>query len=589
MAGRIPQHFIDELLARVDLVDVINARVQLRKAGKEYTACCPFHNEKTPSFTVSPQKQFYHCFGCGAHGTALSFLIEYENLGFVEAVEELAGLAGLELPREAKTPGEHDGTRELYEVLEQATSYFRTQLRQHPQAERAVEYLKKRGLSGEIAKEFELGYAPPGWDGIMQALGEGGRGYRRLVDAGLLIKKDDGGFYDRFRDRVMFPIRDARGRVIGFGGRVLGDETPKYLNSPETRLFHKGRELYGLYQARKAVRDLKRLLVVEGYMDVVALAQFGVRNAVATLGTATTAEHLERLFRVVEEVVCCFDGDRAGRAAAHRALEQALPLMSDGRQLRFIFLPEGEDPDSLIRKEGAQAFERRTETGSTFSEFFYEALVQQVDMDSMDGRARLVELARPGLQKMPKGALRHLMVGRLAELAKIETGRLEATLGPDFVTRTARPKPTPQETQTRGGRPAGQLSLVRKALALLLARPALADEIKTVDSLTELNLPGIPLLCQVLELVQGNPNIKPAAIVEHWRGRDEWRHLCKLMLTPLDIPEDGLRDEFLGVLARLEAQLGEQRLEALLEKSRQQTLSPEEKEEMGRLLKARKS
>ncbi len=588
MAGRIPQQFIDELLARVDLVDVINARVQLRKAGKEYTACCPFHNEKTPSFTVSPQKQFYHCFGCGAHGTALSFLIEYENLGFIEAVEELAGLAGLELPRETQAPAEREGTRELYDVLEQATSYYRAQLRQHPQAERVVEYLKKRGLSGEIAKEFELGYAPPGWDGVMQALGQGGRAYQRLVDAGLLIKKDDGGFYDRFRDRVMFPIRDARGRVIGFGGRVLGNETPKYLNSPETRLFHKGRELYGLYQARKAVRDLKRLLVVEGYMDVVALAQFGVRNAVATLGTATTADHLERLFRVVEEVVCCFDGDRAGRAAAHRALEQALPLMSDGRQLRFIFLPDGEDPDSLIRKEGAEAFERRMETGSTFSEFFYEALIQQVDMESMDGRARLVELTRPGLQKMPKGALRHLMVGRLAELAKIETGRLEATLGPDFITRTARPAPG-REARVSGARPAGQLSLVRKALALLLAQPELSAEVKAVGALKEIRQPGISLLCQVLELMQGNPSIRPGAIVEHWRGQDEWRHLSKLMLTPLDIPESGLRDEFLGVLARLEAMVSEQRLEALLEKSRQQALSPEEKDEMSRLLRARKS
>lgn len=364
-----------------------------------------------------------------------------------------------------------------------------------------------------------------------------------------------------------------------------GAANPKYLNSPETRLFHKGRELYGLYQARKAVRDLKRLLVVEGYMDVVALAQFGVRNAVATLGTATTAEHLERLFRVVEEVVCCFDGDRAGRAAAHRALEQALPLMSDGRQLRFIFLPDGEDPDSLIRKEGAEAFERRMETGSTFSEFFFEALVQQVDMESMDGRARLVELARPGLQKMPKGALRHLMVGRLAELAKIETGRLEATLGPDFVTR-----PAPgRETRVSGARPAGQLSLVRKAMALLLAQPELSVEVKAVDALKEIRQPGISLLCQVLELMQGNPNIRPAAIVEHWRGQDEWRHLSKLMLTPLDIPESGLRDEFLGVLRRLEAMVSEQRLEALLEKSRQQTLSPEEKEEMSRLLRARKS
>ncbi|MEW8281341.1 MAG: DNA primase, partial [Candidatus Thiodiazotropha taylori] len=347
MAGKIPTHFIDQLLNRVDIVDVINRRVTLKKAGKEFQACCPFHDEKTPSFTVSPSKQFYHCFGCGAHGSAIGFLMEYDNLGFVEAVEELAQSAGLEVPREG---GNEQGPdlRPLYELMEKTARFYQHQLKHHAESPAAVDYLKSRGMSGQIAASYGIGFAPPGWDNLTGTLGSDKASLERLNKCGLL-SESNGKQYDRFRNRIIFPIRDPRGRTIGFGGRVLGDDKPKYLNSPETPLFHKGRELYGLYEARQANREISNLLVVEGYMDVVALAQHNIQNAVATLGTATTHEHLELIFRNCPEVIFCFDGDRAGRDAAWKALNTSLPLMRDGREVRFLFLPQGEDPDTQVR------------------------------------------------------------------------------------------------------------------------------------------------------------------------------------------------------------------------------------------------
>ncbi len=356
MPGAIPQHFIDELLSRADIVEIIGRRVPLKKAGREFQACCPFHNEKTPSFTVSPTKQFYHCFGCGAHGSALSFMMEYDRLSFPEAVEELATSMGLEVPREAGFAQGPDH-RPLFDILERAAAYFAQQLRQHAQAAQAVEYLRGRGVSGEVAADFRLGYAPPGWDNLLQALGGGDDSRIRLLREAGLITEQDGKRYDRLRDRIIFPIRDTRGRVVGFGGRLLGDGKPKYLNSPETPVFHKGRELYGLFEARQADANPARLLVVEGYMDVVALAQFGISNAVATLGTATTSDHLEKLYRATPELVFCFDGDRAGRDAAWKALQTALPLMREGRQARFLFLPDGDDPDSMVRRIGQEAMQ----------------------------------------------------------------------------------------------------------------------------------------------------------------------------------------------------------------------------------------
>ena len=426
MSGRIPQAFIDELLTRTDIVDVIDARVPLKKAGREYKACCPFHNEKTPSFTVSQVKQFYHCFGCGAHGSAISFLMDYEHMEFVEAVEDLAHMAGLDVPREAAAgPATQSPTQPLYALLEEVSRYYRQQLRSHPQAARAIDYLKQRGLTGDIAARFDIGFAPPGWDNLARALGGDAASRAALLETGLLIERPDGGgVYDRFRDRIQFPIRDRRGRTIGFGGRVLGNDSPKYLNSPESSIFHKGRELYGLYEARKAVRHLERILVVEGYMDVVALAQFDINYAVATLGTSTTPDHLERLYRTVPEVVFCFDGDRAGRAAAWRALENALPVLTDGREARFLFLPEGEDPDTLVRKTGKDEFENLITHSVHLSDFLFDHLSSQVDTASIDGRARLVDLARPLLSRLPDSIFRQLMLERLAQIARTDSSHL---------------------------------------------------------------------------------------------------------------------------------------------------------------------
>ncbi|MDF1529985.1 MAG: DNA primase, partial [Sedimenticola sp.] len=426
MAGKIPAHFIDELLNRVDIVDLINSRVQLKKTGKDYQACCPFHSEKTPSFTVSREKQFYHCFGCGAHGTAIGFLMEYDNLGFVDSVEELAARAGLEVPREAGGDSGPD-YRPLYESLDQTTRYFQWQLRKHPDATKAVNYLKQRGLTGEISAEFAIGYAPPGWDNLIKQQGQSEKELELLRKTGMISEPEDDKCYDRFRDRIMFPIRNHRGQTIAFGGRILGDGKPKYLNSPETVVFHKGKELYGLYEARKALRKIERLMVVEGYMDVVALAQFGIRYAVATLGTATSTEHLEKLFRTTSEVIFCFDGDRAGRDAGWKALETSLPLMRDGREARFLFLPEGEDPDTLIRKEGQEQFEQRIAQSTPLSSFLFDKLESEVDMQSLGGRAKMAEQAKPLLAKLPAGLFREMMHKRLSEHVGLAQGQLGTT------------------------------------------------------------------------------------------------------------------------------------------------------------------
>jgi DNA primase len=595
MAGRIPSSFIDELLTRVDIVDVIDSRVQLRKTGREYAACCPFHNEKTPSFTVSPDKQFYHCFGCGVHGSALGFLMDYEHMEFVEAVEELAAGVSMTVPRAAVQASGDGGHQNLYEVTEKAARFYAQQLCQHTQATHATEYLKGRGLSGEIAARFELGFAPPGWDNLSIALKGEGVSQVQLTQAGMLVKKDSGGYYDRFRDRIMFPIRDRRGRVVAFGGRLLGDGDtqagngqgdaqknalgPKYLNSSETVIFHKGRELYGLYQARKAERKLERLLVVEGYMDVVALAQFGVNNAVATLGTATTREHFQRLFRVVPRVVFCFDGDRAGRQAAWRALESALPVLTEGRQIEFMFLPEGEDPDTLVRQEGKAGFEARVADATPFSDYFFTEIEAAVDLSSIDGRAQLVERARPLLAKLPDGVFRHMMATRLAEHAQIDPAALTGLGGRTARHRTARSLMAP----IRGGAP----SPLRQAVQLLLHRPALVQHFADDSILRELDLPGLPLLRQLVELLRKNPHFSCGSIVEHWRDEEVGRHLARLAVQPLMVPETGLETEFRDVVAKLAAQRDEQRLDELLSKARLSGLTEAEKQQLQQAFAAR--
>jgi DNA primase len=570
--GLIPASFIDELMRRTDIVEVINSRVPLKKAGREYKACCPFHGEKTPSFTVSSTKQFYHCFGCGAHGTALGFLMDYEHLGFPEAVEELAALAGLEVPRE-QGPGT-DRRPDLYGTLEAAAGFYKEQLKHHAEA---IRYLKSRGISGATAATFGIGWAPDEWDGLLKKLGTDAEAVQRLATAGMLIEREQGGFYDRFRGRVMFPIRDARGRVIAFGGRVLGAGEPKYLNSPETPLFHKGRELYGLYEARQALRQIPRLLVVEGYMDVVGLAEAGIHWAVATLGTATTAEHLERLFRVTEEVVFCFDGDRAGRQAAWRALENALPALREGRQVRFMFLPEGEDPDSLVRAEGADAFTARLGGALPLSEYLHDELAAKVDLGSLDGRARLAELAKPLVARVPDGVFRALLVGRIAAAVGMDEAgyaRFVDAAAPPPPQRPAPPaerrRPTPcraRQPGAAGHRPGGAFPGARRRGAPRRG-PCPADR------------PGIDLLAALLEDVAQSPNLTTGGLLERWREHEAWPHLQKLATAELVATEDVALAELQDCLDRLEEEQVRLRHEELFEISRTTRLSPEQRAEL---------
>ena len=441
MAGLIPQSFIDTLLDRVDIVEVVDHRVKLKKTGKNYSACCPFHEEKTPSFTVSPEKQFYYCFGCGASGNALGFIMDFERLSFPESVEQLARLVGVDVPREVQSEAQaqrEQEKRSIYSLLEKASTFYQNQLRQHPSKQMAVTYLKGRGLDGKIAKEYGVGFAPPGWDNLLKSLAETDEDKHLLIEGGMLIHNaDEKRIYDRFRHRIMFPIRDTRGRVIGFGGRVLGNDKPKYLNSPETPIFHKGQELYGLYEARLAYRELPRLLVVEGYMDVVSLAQFGIRYAVATLGTACGEDHLDRAFRHTDEVVFCFDGDNAGRTAAHRALENSLSSMKDGRQVKFLFLPEGEDPDTLVRQIGPEKFERMVELAVPLEDYLFDAVAEGLNIRTMEGRASFSKRAAPLLDRLPKGVFRELMFENLATRTGLSRNVLQ-----DLISQ-AQPEPLP--------------------------------------------------------------------------------------------------------------------------------------------------
>ena len=573
MAGNIPQQFIDDLLTRVDVVDVINQRVPLKKAGAEYKACCPFHDEKTPSFTVSPSKQFYHCFGCGAHGSAIRFVMDYDRLSFPEAIEELAGNLGLEVPREGGSVP-HADHRPVYEILEQAARYFGDQLRHHPKAEQAIAYLQQRGLSGEIAQRFRIGFAPPGWDNLLQKFKADEQTLKQLRSAGL-ISEPEGKRYDRFRDRIMFPIRDSRGRVVGFGGRVMGDGTPKYLNSPETPVFHKGSELYGLYEAKQAQKQIERLLVVEGYLDVIALAQYGITNAVATLGTAATAQHIEKLFRTAPEVVFCFDGDRAGRDAAWKALGTALPLLREGRQARFLFMPEGEDPDTLVRRIGEEAFQQKISESEPLSEFLFRKLSSQVDMTSLDGRARLVTLAKPYLQQIPSGVFRDMMDAHLARITGTQVGGRRQTPVPES-RRASRQKPQP-----------GTLALIHRAIALLLQYPELAQLDELPDEWLELDSAGSQILQHLLESLRKNPKLTPAALIEHWQDEKIRRHLSRLMIMNLETSGDEA-DQFKGALHNLGLEARINSATELRTKIRPSDMTTEEKQRLRELYSATK-
>ena len=582
MAGLIPQDFIDDLIARADIIEVVGRRVQLKKAGREFKACCPFHDEKTPSFTVSPGKGFYHCFGCGAHGTAIGFLMEFDHMSFVEAIESLAGSMGVDVPRsESDKPARRYD--ELFSLLDTIARHFQDCLKDSPTA---VEYVKNRGIDGSTAKRFGIGYAPDGWSNVLDKFGKSTEAAQRLLATGMIIEKDNGKHYDRFRYRIMFPIRDARGRTIGFGGRILGDGEPKYLNSPETVLFHKGRELYGLYEARQALRNIEQLVVVEGYMDAVALARHGIDFAVATLGTATTSDHLNRLFQLTENVCFAFDGDRAGRKAAWRALENALPQIREGRQIRFMFLPEGHDPDSYVNEFGTDAFLKALDEGLALSEFLIKELAGQVDMSTVDGRARLAELARPLVHRIPQGVYRELLVESLAEAVGLTAAKLEKMLSSD--------KSSGRSIHAAGGlaksrsrKPvAGQPSVIRHAITMLLNDPAACLKLD-IEKLAGVNRAGVELLRALIETVQAEPNITTAGLLERWRHHEEGRHLGKLVASEVPLDDDfDAAAELDDCLEQLETAGRKERISFLIEKQRVNGLSDEEKAELQELLKA---
>lgn len=577
MGGLIPQHFIDDLITRADIVEVLGRRIQLKKAGREYKACCPFHDEKTASFTVSPAKGFYHCFGCGAHGTALGFLMDHDHMEFVDAVESLAGMMGIEVPREeSQQPARRYD--ELFELLQEVDRHFQEELRKH---QPAVDYLRARGIDGATAKRFGIGYAPAGWSHLLDRFGKTKEAIERLLAAGLIIRKDNGSHYDRFRERITFPIRDSRGRCMGFGGRVMGKEEPKYLNSPETVLFHKGRELYGLYEARQALRNIERVVVVEGYMDVVGLARHGIDFAAATLGTATTDEHLNRLFRICDEIYFCFDGDRAGRAAAWRALEIALPQIRDGRQIRFVFLPDGEDPDSFVQREGAQAFETAMTGALALSEFLVEELAGQVDMTSVDGRARLAEMAKPLLSKLPSGIYKELLIERLAETVGLAAAKLEAMLSRQQPGAKSAGKRTEVSGMRSHSKPVtGNPSLVRRAISLLLNNPGAAANID-VRELDGVSKPGTVLLQSLIETVISDPTMTTARLLERWRSHKDGRHLGKLAAVELPGEDDfDAAAELAECIAALTMAGKRERIEFLIEKEQLSELSEAERGEL---------
>ncbi len=590
MAGSIPREFIDDVLASTDIVELIDSRIPLKRSGSNYKACCPFHGEKTPSFSVSQVKQFYHCFGCGVSGDAIKFLMEYEHTEFIEAIEELAQMAGLQVPKIAYTHNTPKQVPEQFNLLDQVTHYYQHQLKHHPQANKVQQYVQQRGLSADIIKTFSLGYAPPDWDNVLNVLGAEDRTkIQTLFTTGMLIKRestatdDHRAYYDRFRERLMFPIRDRRGRTIGFGGRILGDDKPKYLNSPETPLFHKGQELYGLYELKQAVRKIEKVLVVEGYMDVVSLAQFGIHYSVATLGTATTPEHLKVLFRLCDDVFFCFDGDRAGRDAAWKAMNNALPVMKQGKYAHFMFLPDGEDPDTLIRAKGKLGFEAEMEQSMTFSEFFFDQLVKQVNLNTREGRDKLNYLSKPYLKEIKDNAFKDLMKTRLEELAELSHGekqRLDTDLGVNIGGNKAH-----YETQKHSfNQPRQAPSTVKKVISYLLQYPQLAKKAGDPGRFLLLEIEGIRLFVQLLDLLQTDPHLTTARILAHWQESEHYQYLTQRAIEPLLIDEKAISSEFNDFLQLFARQYQQQRISQLERKERNQGLGVLEKKEYRQLV-----
>ena len=561
MSGRISREFIDDLLVRVDIVDLIDSHVPLKKTGNNYVARCPFHTEKTPSFSVNRNKQFFHCFGCGASGNAISFLMDFSHLDFIEAVEDLANFAGIDVQRESldiNSAYKKDDLSNLYLLMDRVAAFYVEQLRLTP---KAIDYLKVRSVKGEIARDFILGYAPDKWNALTEKFDQ-----QLLIDAGLLVIKDDGRAYDRFRDRIMFPIRDKRARIIGFGGRVIDDSLPKYLNSPETSLFHKGKEVYGLYELLEKNSKPQRILIVEGYLDVIALAQYGINYAVAALGTAASQAHLDLLFRFSSELVFCFDGDRAGREAAWRAMESTFSCLKDGRQMRIMILPKNHDPDSLVREEGLSGFTARMQSAQPLSDYFFEHVTEELNLSEMEGRAQLIGKAKPYLEKLPEGVFREMMFDRLKELSgQNSLESLENLVIGDF----AKQKPLQFEPS--------RLSSARVAIALLLQRPSLAEIViqKDIDW-NGLEFRGIQLFKNILEVIGDKKSINTAVLIEHYRDTNEEKSVKALALLDVYVSDDKIEDVFCDALNVLLKQARDLGISKLLAKAQAKSLEMEE-------------
>ena len=547
MAGLIPQNFIDDLISRSDIVEVINARVPLKRKGKEFTACCPFHNEKTPSFTVSENKQFFYCFGCHAKGNVIGFLMDYEHLSYVDAIESLAADAHLDVPHEdnGRQTRNKEDKQPLYDILKQASELYQKQLKT---SERAIDYLKQRGLSGEIAKQFKIGYAPDGWDFLISHLGKSKDHLLALSKTGLIVNKDNNKTYDRFRDRIIFPITDQRGRIIGFGGRILDQGEPKYLNSPENAVFHKGFELYGLYETKQALRKIDRIIVVEGYMDVVALAQHGINYAVASLGTATTTEQIQKTFRTTHEIIFCYDGDNAGKKAAWRALENTLSVIRDGMVAKFLFLPEKEDPDTMVRKEGKDAFEQRIKNSTPLSEFLFDNLKAESDISTNEGKAQLANQANKLIQKMHNSLFKDLLIEELSSLVGLSQQHLESKISSAHEVSKPAPKAV---TPVRGQQV--QNNKTRIAIALLLQNPVLASHHKVPDYFKDAFTKGLPLLYELQKTIESNTEISPAALLERYRDNEHEKalQLLSMLKTPETENADNVSEVYKSLIERL--------------------------------------
>lgn len=558
MAASIPNDFIDDLLNRIDIYDVVSPRVNLKKTGKDYSGLCPFHHENTPSFTVSQQKQFYHCFGCGESGSAIGFLMAFEGLDFVDAVKELAQQAGVDVPMQQVNKQRQHDRNNLYAITEKVTRIYQQQLKNNTTI---IDYLKSRGVDGQTCKTFQIGYAEDRWDGISRRFPE----QQQALDRCGMLSHSNHKSYDKFRNRLMFPIHDRRGRVIAFGGRAVdADQQPKYLNSPETDLFHKGRELYGYHLARKHSKE-DVVIVVEGYMDVVALHQHGIKNAVATLGTATSKDHIALLFKTWPKVLFCFDGDRAGQKAAEKALLTALPLYLDDKIIEFLFLPDGQDPDSFVNEQGETAFRQRMQQATALSQFLLDTISRGIDLKTLDGKAQLHERAQDYLKQLPEGAFQQIMQDKVAQMSGINPSK----------------RPRIQRRQHSTG---GQLNPMRRLLALLLNKPDLCEQIPTDFEFTRLPYKGAGIINKVIEIQAGYPQINSAALLEHFRDSDYVSKLKQLMVVYDHMDDAELDSEMADLIAHLDQLITTAKINHLREKQLQDGLTDREKQQLVTLL-----